>query len=159
MFFRRVAASSNSGGSWKKTDPLPEILAVSYRDNVTNGNIKRLCKMMRSWKSNWYVPMGGLLIDTLADRFLSEWSYSKEGYLYYDWMVRDFLKALSKEDQNKSYWLALGSNQIVWRRGNFEAKAKKCYKLSLEAIEYQKDDYEWSANQKWRKIFGTVFPL
>ena len=148
---------SNSGGSWKKTNPLPEIQAVAYRDNITNGNMKRLCKMIRAWKNTWNVPMGGLLIDTLADRFLSNWNYAKEGYLYYDWMVRDFLKYLSDEDPDKLYWLALGSNQFVWRRGKFEAKARKCYHLALEAIEYEKEGYEWSANKKWREIFGTEF--
>jgi hypothetical protein len=114
--------------------------------------------MARAWKEKWDVPMGGLLIDTLADRFLSSWKYSTEGFLYYDWITRDFLYALSKEDPDKNYWFALGSNQFIWRRGKFETKANKCYKLALEAIELEKDNREWSANQKWRKIFGTAFP-
>jgi hypothetical protein len=149
---------SNAGGSWKKTDPHPEIDAVSFRDIITNGNMKRLCKMMRAWKANWYVPMGGLLIDTLADRFLSSWKYASESFLYYDWMTRDFLYTLSSEDTSKNYWFALGSSQFIWRGGKFEAKAKKCYNLALEAIEYEKADRDWSANQKWREIFGTSFP-
>ncbi len=150
--------NANDGGSWKKTDPLPEISAVSTRDSITKGNMKRLCRMARAWKSNWGVPIGGLLIDTLADRFLSNWGYSTESYLYYDWMVRDFFLMLSKEDPNKSYWYALGSSQFIWRRGKFEAVAKKNYKLAIEAIEYEKADRDWSANNKWREIFGTSFP-
>jgi hypothetical protein len=102
--------------------------------------------------------MGGLLIDTLADRFLKSWKYAKEGLEYYDWMTRDFMYFLSNENTSKSYWLAIGSNQFIWRRGNFEAKAKKCYKLALEAIEHEKANYDWSANQKWGEIYGTAFP-
>lgn len=149
---------SNSGGKWKKTDPVPENNEVASTDEVTNGNMKCLCKMMKVWKNEWSVPMGGLLIDTLAHRFLLGWEYKDNGYLYYDWMTRDFLEYLSNIDSEKKYWYALGSNQLVWRRGKFEAKAKKSYKLALEAIEHEKSDYEWSANQKWREIFGARFP-
>lgn len=149
---------ANSGGSWKKTNPLPEIAAVESRDKTTNGNMKSLCRMARAWKSTWDAPMGGLLIDTLADRFLLSWKYAKEGFVYYDWMTRDFMYFLGNEDPSKSYWLALGSNQFIWRRGNFEAKAKKCYKLAIEAIAHEEANHEWSANQKWREIYGTAFP-
>lgn len=149
---------ANSGGRWRDTDPIPEINEVAISDKNTNGNLKLLCKMARSWKNVWGVPMGGLQIDTLAHRFLLNWNYNKEGYLYYDWLTRDFLKYLSEKDPEKSYWYALGSNQVVWRRGKFEAKAKKCYKIALEAIEYEKAGYQYSANKKWREIYGTRFP-
>jgi len=149
---------SNSGGKWKKTDPIPEIKAVGEVDKSTNGNMKCLSKMMRAWKNKCNVPMGGLLIDTLAHRFLLNWEYKTNGFLYYDWMTRDFLKYLSEEDPNKKFWYALGSQQYVWHRGSFEAKAKKAYKISLEAIEFEKNDRDWSANQKWREIYGTTFP-
>lgn len=149
---------ANSGGSWKKTDPIPEINTVASADKNTSGDMKRLCKMMRAWKNKWNVPMGGLLIDTLAYKFLLDWEYTSMGYLFYDWMTRDFLKFLSEEDPDKSYWFALGSNQIVWRKGKFEAKAKKAYKIALEAIDYESSGYNYSANNKWRDIYGTKFP-
>ena len=66
---------SNGGGSWKVTDPRPEIAAVSSFDRQTNGTMRHLCRMVRAWKDTWNVPMGGLLIDTLAYRFLIDWKY------------------------------------------------------------------------------------
>ena len=149
---------ANSGGSWKITNPLPEIRAVASREILTSGNMKRLCRMARTWKSEWTVPMGRLLIDTLADRFQSSWEYADKSLEYYDWMTRDFMKFLSNEDTSKSYWLALGSNQYIWRNGAFEAKAKKCYYRALAAIEHENDNHNWLANQKWREIYGTRFP-
>lgn len=149
---------ANDGGRWRKTNPIPEIDAVSSRDNATNGNMKALCRMARAWKNEWDAPMGGLLIDTLADRFLDSWEYAKNSLEYYDWMTRDFLEFLGNEDESKSYWLALGSNQFIWRSGKFEAKARQCHRLALEAIEHERADREWSANQKWREIYGTAFP-
>ncbi len=41
---------ANGGGSWKTTDPKPEIAAIRARNNVCNGNLKSLCRMMRAWK-------------------------------------------------------------------------------------------------------------
>ena len=57
---------SNGGGSWKKTNPKPEIEAIRARNSTCNNNLVPLCRMMRSWKKKWNVPLGGLLIDTLA---------------------------------------------------------------------------------------------
>jgi hypothetical protein len=150
-------ADSNDGGSWKVTNPKPEISTIAAGDNNTNGNLKRLCKMARAWKSKWSVPMGGLLIDTFAYRFLDSWEHKKDSYIYYDWMSRDFFKFLMNEDDSKSYWYAIGSNQLIYRRGSFSYKAKQCYNLTLEAIEKEKD-YPYSAKTKWRDIYGPKFP-
>ena len=52
--------------------------------------------MIRMWKDKWDVPMGWLLIDTLAYNFLKNWEYKNNSYTYYDWMVRDFFEYLKK---------------------------------------------------------------
>jgi len=149
---------SNDGGSWKTTNPKPEIKAIQDMDISCNENLKRLCKMMRSWKIQWNVPIRGLLIDTLAYNFISSWGSRDKSYLYYDWLSRDFLYYLNQRDANQSYWLAPGSNQYVWRSGNFEYKAGQCYNLALEAIQQAKDNKTWSSKQTWRKIYGTDYP-
>ncbi len=148
---------SNSGGSWKTTNPKPEIATISSGDSKWNGNLKRLCRMARAWKNKRNVPMGGLLIDTFADKFLENWNYSDKSYVYFDWMSRDFFKHLIDVDDSKSYWYAIGSNQLIYRRGPFSNKAKQCYNLALEAIEKEKD-YPYTAKKKWREIYGIQFP-
>jgi hypothetical protein len=114
--------------------------------------------MIRAWKDNRSVPMGGLLIDTLAHRFICNWAYRDKGKSFYDWMCRDFFAFLANEDPNKAYWLALGSNQFIHRKGSFEYKAKLAYNKSLEAIESQNNKYWYTAKSKWRELFGSVFP-
>ena len=37
---------SNNGGSWKNTNPKPEIEAIRTRNNACNGNLISLCRMM-----------------------------------------------------------------------------------------------------------------
>jgi len=148
---------THNGGSWRITNPKPEIEGIKDKDKEWNGNLKNLCRMVRAWKDEWDVSMGGLLIDSLAYNFLRDWKYRDKSYLYYDWMVRDFFQFLANQDENQDYWRAVGSGQYVWRKGKFEYKANQCYKLALQAIEYEQQEYEYSANQKWKEIFGNKF--
>lgn len=151
---------SNSGGSWKKTDPRPEEQSINSLNRSRNKNLKRLCRMMRAWKQQWNVQIKGLLVDTLAYNFLSSHKeYETYSFLYYDWLSRDFLKYLSEQDENQSFWYAPGSYQKVWRVGSFESKAKRCYNLALDAIAHDAADRVWSRNNAWREIYGTKFPV
>lgn len=149
---------SNNGGSWKITNPRPEIKAIREADSKYNGNVRRLARMIRAWKYNCDVPMGGLLIDTLAYNFMKDWNYSDKSYLYYDYLTRDFFKYLSEQNKEQNYWYAIGSNQLIYRKGLFEAKAKKAYNLALEAIESYNKEYYFTAKSKWREIYGNKFP-
>lgn len=148
---------SNNGGSWKTTNPRPEIAELTTANNNWNKNLKRLCRIARAWKDEWNVPIGGLLIDTFAYNFLKTWEHKDKSFTYYDWMTRDFFEYLKNRDETQQYWLSPGANQYVWRKGKFEYKAKQCYNLSLEALEHESKNQEWSANQKWRQIYGTKF--
>lgn len=148
---------THNGGSWKTTNPRPEINAINTLNNATNKNLKRLCRMIRAWKDNCNVPMGGLLIDTFAYRFMKDWEYNDKSFVYYDWLTRDFFKYLSEQDDNQSYWLAIGSGQYIYPKGRFAAKAKSAYDNALKAIEYEDKNYEYTANSYWRDIYGSKF--
>jgi hypothetical protein len=148
---------TNNGGSWKKTNPRPEIAEINSKNVLWNKNLKRLCRMARAWKYKWDVPIGGLLIDTLAYNFMADCEYKDKSFLYYDFITRDFFKYLTEQKSEQSYWLSPGARQYVWRKGNFEYKAKQCYNLAVEAIEKEKD-YPYTAKSKWRAIYGTKFP-
>lgn len=152
--------NANDGGSWKTTDPRPEIAAMRDRNTTTNGNLVPLCRMMRDWKNKASVPIGGLLIDTLAYQFIENWQYRDKSYVYYDYMCRDFFKWMADQNENQEWWRSPGSGQYVWGKRLFQYKAKRCYNLSLEAIEHEvaTPKREWSAKQKWREIFTTNFP-
>ncbi len=152
--------NANNGGSWKTTNPKPEIKAIRDRNYVCNNNLVPLCRMMRAWKNKWNVPIGGLLIDSLAYQFIENYGYRDKSYVYYDYMCRDFFKWMSNQSSEQEYWKAPGSGQYVYGRGLFQYKAKQCYNIALDAISYETAEpkKEWSAKQKWRDIFGTKFP-
>ena len=152
---------SNNGGSWKITNPKPEIQAIRNRNDACNRNLIRLCRMMRAWKAKMAVPIGGLLIDTLAYQFIGSWEHRHNSYLYYDFMCREFLDFMADQDKDQEYWKAPGSGQWVYGpRGQFQYKARRGYNFACEAIDHQTatPKREWSAKQKWRNFFGTSFP-
>lgn len=148
---------TNNGGTWKTTNPRPEIAEIKKKNDEWNKNLKRLCRMARAWKDNWSVPIGGLLIDTLAYNFMSTWGYKDKSFLYYDYMSRDFFFYLSNLSRTQQYWLSPGANQYVWKKGSFQDKAKECYDIALEAIS-DESKYPSLAKKEWRSIYGAKFP-
>lgn len=151
---------SNDGGRWRTTNPKPEIEAIRTRNKDCNGNLVPLCRMARAWKKTWDVPIGGLLVDTLAYQFIENYAYRDKSYLYYDFMSRDFFKWMSEQDEKQQYWKAPGSGQYVYGKGLFQYKAKRCYNIASEAIAHETatPKEEWSAKKKWREVYGTAFP-
>ena len=156
---------SNDGGSWKITNPRPEINMINFNNKLTKDKLIDLCRMARAWRNKWNIPMGGLLIDTLANEFIMNWQYKfyppKPELLRFDCyhlMSRDFFQFLCNQNTEQKSWFAVGSKQKVWRKGNFEYKAQQCYNLALQAIEHQSKNMNYSANQKWREIYGTAYP-
>ena len=79
-------------------------------------------------------------------------------YAFYDWLSRDFFKYLSELPEQNEY-AAPGSRQRVRVKNKFQRKAKKAYKLCLEAIESEgKANVNVNVNDKWKKIYGRPFP-
>jgi hypothetical protein len=150
--------NSNNGGSWKTTNPRAEITAIKKRSDATNRNMKYLARMMRVWRDYCSVPISGWLIDTLAYQFLENYQYRDKAFLYHDYMARDYFDLLSKQDEKQTYWRAPGSGSSVVRTGVFEHKARSAYLRAVEACKYNDDQHVWSRRQKWREVFGPLYP-
>ncbi len=145
-----------NGGSWKITKPRKEMAAMTEAEQQKNRNLRRLCKMARSWKNKNGTCMGGLLIDTLTYNFLnSTTSYDSSSFSSYDEMCRNFFKYLYNLPGNQKEYAALGSRQRVKVKKSFKRKAKKAYNLAEEAIEASSENIQ---HNKWRDIFGNDFP-
>lgn len=149
-------ADTHNNGTWKVTYPREEIAAMKEMNQLSNKNLKSLCRMLRAWKDKWNVPIGGLLLDTLAYRFIENWEYKDKSYFYYDYMTRDFFEYLSKFS-NSTYCQAPGSKDKVYIDGNYSKKASACYDLAVAGISLEKD-CPYTAKSKWREIYGTKFP-
>lgn len=147
---------SNNGGSWKKTDPLPEIDESKVMMEETNLNFKYVCNLMRAWKNHKGFIFGGLLIDTLVYNFFNEnddfKSATFDDYLS---LVKELFYYLKKRNKDQKYWYALGSNQEVYNKdGKFVGKAKQAYEKIKDITEDSEDLYD-----VLQDIFGKKFPV
>ena len=141
--------------SYRITKPRQEQAEMTSFRQEHGDTHRLLCKMMRSWKNNVGQAIGGLLIDTLTHRFLSDHpEYDHAGTSVLDELCRDFFEFL-KNEPKLDHYQALGSGQDVKVKKPFQAKAKKAYYKSVEAID---ESNEVKRNDLWREIFGRQFP-
>src|SRR5687768_15575227 len=99
-----------------------------------------------------------MLIDTLVYQFIENYEHRDKSFLYHDFIARDYFNFLSQQDEKQTVWRAPGSGSHVHRKGIFESKARSAYLRSVEAINYNDNSHEWSRRQKWREVFGPLYP-
>lgn len=147
---------TNNGGSWKYTDPLPEISESKRTAEDTDNNFKYIANMLRAWKNKQGFKFGGLLIDTITYKFLNEKTdYRDIGFDSYLDMTKALFEYIKGLNKDQSYWYALGSNQQVYNcdNGKFITKAEKAYKKIKDLTANSSD-----VNKKLRQVFGIQFP-
>lgn len=119
---------SNDGGKWKYTKPIQEIAAAISAKDGSMGIYSYLCYLARKWKNHTGFAFKGLLIDTLVLNYLnSDSGYAEKSETQ---LLQDFYAYLAAEDKERSYWLALGSNQQISNddNGKFVYKATQALK-------------------------------
>jgi hypothetical protein len=147
-----------SGGKWRPCDTRAELKAFRVLNNERNDNLRKLAKMVRSWKARNNVNMSGFLIDTLCYNFFEKnTDYDKETFSSFDKMVRNFFHFLSNEP-NRTFYYAFGSNSKVHVYQPFQKVAKGALASAESAINARIKGQETKCNQYYKSIFGTQFP-
>ncbi|TGE36688.1 nucleotidyltransferase [Desulfosporosinus fructosivorans] len=146
---------SNNDGTWKKTDPFPEIEVSIKINEETDGHYGKVCNIIRAWKNNWGFKFGGLLIDTLVYNFFDEYKEHKEAtFSDYLNLFKDLFYYLKTRNADQTCWFALGSKQRIYnKKGKFVSKAKSAY----DKIKDLAEDSEGLYNVL-EEIFGQSFP-
>ena len=147
---------THSGGRYKTAAPNAEITHITTLDNIYNNNLRPFIMMMKAWQSHCNVPMKSFWIELVAANFLQQYQYSKKGYFYYDWIMRDFFAYLYHR-----------ANQCVFVPGTYEpialgdiwqSRVKTAYDRAVKACDYERKDYIYLAGEEWQKIFGVQIP-
>lgn len=147
-----IYPDSNNGGHWKLTNPLPEQQACDADALASGDNFLCLCNALRVWKDNQGFAFGGLLIDTLADKFLADYpSHKFAAFGDYIDVFTDLFNFLSNQNAEQKYWHALGSNQEIINKNGapFVVKAS-------EALDFLRSE-EIDLEQALIEIFGHCF--
>lgn len=148
---------TNNGGRYKETDPKAEIEKVSASNDHTNGNTRRLIRMMKRWQEYCNVPLKSFLIELLAIEFLGSWAHAAKSATYHDWMVRDFLEFLVSKAN--SFVIVPGTYEIVWLGDAWKSRAETALGRSRAACKNESGGYPCLAGEEWQKIFGTFIPM
>lgn len=147
-----------NGGSWLVCDPKAELKEFKETNEKRNGNLRRLAKMVRAWKSRNNIEMSGFLIDTLCYRFIvNNADFDNASYGKYDVLVRDFFEFLENEP-DKQYYLAPGSNSHVKVKKKFQRDARAAREDCDEAIKARAEAKDDKCNRSYKSVFGRKFP-
>jgi hypothetical protein len=68
------------------------------------------------------------------------------------------MKYLSETDASQQYWRAPGSGAYVYKKGAFRGQASTAYQAALSAIAHEANERPSAARNKWREIFGSLYP-
>lgn len=147
---------TNEGGRWNTVHPDSEIRMMNYYDKESDGNTRDLVRMMKRWQKECSVPLKSFWIERLAQTFIDTWEHKGKSAVYYDYMVRDFLKNLV--GRANSTIVAWGSNEVINLGDAWKSRAETAYARAKKAIEYECDKMPISSRDEWRKIFGPDFP-
>lgn len=141
---------THDGGSWIITKPIPEINESKNMIDNTN-TYKDICQMIREWKANNGVTICGLLIDTLVKDFLDDnIEYKNKNKDDYYELLKKVFEYLKEQDEDRKYWYAMGSNQIIENNNfNFIKKSKK----ALNKLSNSSNNIA-----TLRDLFGNRFP-
>lgn len=142
--------------SWKRIDPRKEHDELLCSNKYYNGNTKCLSKMLKKWISNCNVSIKSVVIERLLIEFLRISIYSKNSFVYYDYLTRDFFKFLI--DSKNKYVSLPGINEDIAIGDSWLSKAETAYKRACKACDYEAAKKDFDAAYEWKKIFGNDYP-
>ena len=146
---------THDGGSWKRTDPISEQTECKNADAESNGIYSDFCHLIRAWKNECGFKFGGLLIDTLVYNHFKEKDYYKDSTAddYFDFLI-NLLEYLKFQNKDQSYWLAVGSNQYIFRQDNISN-----YKRQTQARDDLKEQFRIRIAEINREIQSGSFSV
>ena len=104
---------TSDGGFYMTADYDAELDEIKISNDATGGKTCALIRMMKKWQEHCHVPMKSFWIELLVIEFLQTWEYRDKGWMYYDWMVRDFFSYL-KEKNITACLLQEHMSKYIW---------------------------------------------
>lgn len=153
-----ICVTSN-GGSYKTVDPNAEEANVKISNDATNGNTRKLIRMLKRWQECCSVSMKSFWLELLAINFIGTWEYRTNSSVYHDYMVRDFFRWLSAKGQSSYNSLIVpGTYSSISIGNDWASKADSAKGRAEKATAYEADNQPCNAGTEWQKIFGDFIP-
>lgn len=148
---------TNDGGHWKVVAPFAELALIELADARTNGNVRALVQMVKTWKRDKDVRLKSYQVELLMVEFLAHSPYGANGYFWYDWLIRDFFIFLCTK--HGSSVTIPGTGEKVNLGDAWLPKATSARDIALVACDYEYNDWTHLAGEEWQKIFGPTITV
>lgn len=144
---------TRNGGSWESADYGAEFESMWALRTRTQGQSSRLVRYMKSWRRTQNATFKSIVIELMVADFMRTWPHDRYGYVYDDWLVRDFLGYIVDHYYNTIYTLPSGK-RIDTGVGWFE-DAKRSLEAAQTACGYSETSNTYLTD--WKKVFGSGF--
>jgi len=141
-----LICDTHAGGRYKTADPNAEISHIAALDKSYRNNLRPLIMMMKAWQSHCNVPMKSFWIELVADDFLRECLWSKNGYFYYDWLMRDFFAYLY--NRANQYVCVPGTWELIALGDVWQSRVETAYNRAVRACDYEMKDWIYLAGEE-----------
>ncbi len=145
---------TNNGGRYKHCDPSAEIAALDRADRLSNGNVRKLTRILKQWQRHCNVPIKSFYIEALIKELLPTLSYGGNNEFWFDWLVRDAFEHMIR--RANGYFLMPATNEKIFLGDEWLSRARSAYLHALYACEFERENKEELAGEEWQKIFGTM---
>jgi hypothetical protein len=154
---RILTCDANDGGAYKYSTAAAERSELDASDAMSNHETRHLARMMKCWQRTQNVALKSFQIERLAIEFMKTWHYRGRGFIWYDWMIRDFFSFLIA----RANWDVImpGTGERIPLRNEWLSKAQTAYRHALRACDNERGNYEALAGGDWQEIFGSAVPV
>ena len=143
---------TRAGGLWEDSDYGAEYDNTTALNTATNGQYTRLIRYMKAWRRVWDTTFKSILLELMVAEFMRGWDRSRTGYVYDDWLVRDFFGHMVA-NYHSTYALPTGM-RIGTGVGWIDQAKQSCSDAGTACTFGDSSPYYLTY---WRSVFGNGF--
>lgn len=143
---------TRDGGSWEDSDYGAEYDNVIALATATNDQYTRLIRYMKAWRRTCVATFKSVVLELMAAEFMHGWDRSRTGYVYDDWLVRDFLGHMVA---NYYSTYALPNGKRIDTGVGWIEQAKQSHSDAMSACTFHDSSAYYLTY--WRRVFGNGF--
>lgn len=147
---------TKNGGSYRYTNPRPEVAHIDAVDKANNANLRPLIRMLKAWQKTCAVPIKSFQLELVATDFIQQSPWRLYDFFWFDWIIRDFFAYLYH--RANSHVIIPGSFERIALGEEWRGRCKTAYVRAAEACDHEKINRVEVAGDEWQKIFGTQIP-
>ena len=147
---------THNSGSYKTTQPWAEAAHIDTINNLTNGNLRPLIRMLKVWQAHCSVPTKSFQLELLAADFLMQSPWRHYDLFYFDWIIRDFLAYFLH--RVNTFVVVPGTAELIPLGAVWQSRTQSAYDHAVKASYYEQHNAIAAAGHEWRQIFGPQVP-